>query len=142
MAQLVADRKFIERGYGDRNFPVAAAARIWENGMVQLGASDGLARLAGATGTSANDVCVGCSKFRADNVDGGNSAISVEVKSDTVRPMFNSGGADTITLADVGKDCYVVDGQTVALTSNTGARGRAGRIHDVTELGVWVRFDR
>lgn len=132
----------MERGYGDRNFPVAASAVIWDNGMVQLGASDGLARLGGAAGTSANDVCVGCAHGRADNATGGNSAISVEVKSDTVRPMFNSAGGDLITVADIGKDCYVVDGQTVALTSNSNARGRAGRIHDVTEHGVWVRFDR
>ena len=49
----------------------------------------------------------------------------------------------TITLADIGKACYAVDDQTVALTDGGGgARARAGIIHQVTELGVWVRFDR
>lgn len=48
----------------------------------------------------------------------------------------NSAAADAITQADVGKDCYWVDDQTVALTDGTGTRSRAGKIHDLNDDGT------
>jgi hypothetical protein len=82
------------------------------------------------------------SKRRYDNRGGSANAISAEVESDSVRCMFNSAGGDTITLMDIGKACFAVDDQTVALTDGTGARAQAGIIHNVTEAGVWVRFTK
>lgn len=52
----------------------------------------------------------------------------------------NSAGADEITLADTGSDCFVVDDETVALTSNTNTRAIAGKIWHVDAMGVWVRM--
>lgn len=140
MTALQGDRRLSERHYGDRNFPVKGGEIIWENGIVVLDGTTGLAK-SGANAVAA-DRTVGAARIRADARGQVNSAVSVEVKSDTVRNYWNSGGADAVTLADVGKDCFVVDDQTVALTSNTGARCRAGKIHNVTEAGVWVRFDQ
>lgn len=140
MAQLTGDRKFTDRGYGDRNFPVAAGTTIWANALVAIAVATGLLKRAGGASGLPTDVVVGWARFRADNAGGGASAISCEVQSDTIRPMFNSGGGDTITLADVGKTCYAVDDQTVALTDGTGTRAPAGLIHNVTELGVWLRI--
>lgn len=139
MTALAADRPLSERHYGDRNFPVLGNVVIWGNALVVIDAATGLAK-SGATAVAA-DKCVGAARFRADARGLGNSAVSVEVKSDTVRNYWNSAGGDLITLADVGKDCFIVDDQTVALTSNSNARCRAGKIHNVTEAGVWVRFD-
>ena len=48
--------------------------------------------------------------------------------------------ADAITLADIGKDCFIVDDQTVAKTDGAGTRSRAGRVFDVDADGVWVDF--
>lgn len=42
----------------------------------------------------------------------------------------NSGGGDVIAADDIGKLCYAVDDQTVALTSNGGTRPIAGIIVD------------
>lgn len=53
----------------------------------------------------------------------------------------NSAAGDLITKAHIGLDCYAVDNQTVALTSDTNARPRAGSILDVDAYGVWVVFD-
>jgi len=137
VAQLTGDRPLQKRHYGDRNFPVAANVCLYENAMVALTVPGGLLRPAGLAAT---DVVVGVAKRRYDNRNGAANAISAEVESDSVRSMYNSGGADTITLADIGKPCFAVDDQTVALTDGTGARGQAGIIHQVTEAGVWVRF--
>lgn len=129
----------VKRHYGDRNFPVAAGAVIPENTLVALAVPTGLAH--GAP-FAATDKIVGACKGRTDNTGGGASAISVEVESDSVRPYLNSAGGDAITLADVGADCFAVDGQTLALTDGGGTRPRAGKIHNVTELGVWLRHDQ
>ena len=139
MAALTGDRPLLKRHYGDRNFPVAANVCLFENAMVALTVPGGLLRPAGL---GATDVVVGVAKKRYDNRGGAASAISAEVESDSTRAMFNSAGGDAITLADIGKDCFAVDDQTVALTNGGGARARAGVIHQVTELGVWVRFDK
>lgn len=64
---------------------------------------------------------------------------TVEVSKDIV-PFANSTAGDLITKADIGNDCYVVDDQTVAKTSNSNARPRAGKVFDVDEYGVWIDF--
>ena len=46
--------------------------------------------------------------------------------------------ADPVTLAQTGKDCYVVDSQTVAKTSDTNARPVAGKVLGLENDGVWV----
>ena len=49
-------------------------------------------------------------------------------------------GADLITQANVGSDCYIVDNQTVAATSGTGTRSRAGKVYAIDPSGtVWVQ---
>jgi hypothetical protein len=50
----------------------------------------------------------------------------------------NSANADLITQAEVGTDCYIVDDQTVAKTSATNTRSKAGRVVSVDDAGVWV----
>lgn len=50
----------------------------------------------------------------------------------------NSADADAITNAHKGKPCYMVDDQTVALTSNSGARSPAGRVRKVEDGKVYV----
>lgn len=53
--------------------------------------------------------------------------------------MFNSTGPDLIAQANVGAVCYLVDDQTVALTSNGNTRSPAGIIMGVdATLGVLV----
>lgn len=56
--------------------------------------------------------------------------------------MNNSAGGDAITSSDRGSLCYVVDDQTVAITSNGGVRPVAGTIDSVGTDGVWVNFNR
>ncbi|MBX3131631.1 MAG: hypothetical protein KF718_33250 [Polyangiaceae bacterium] len=50
----------------------------------------------------------------------------------------NSSAGDAIAATEIGKDCYIVDDETVAKTSDTAARSAAGKVYDVTSAGVWV----
>lgn len=47
----------------------------------------------------------------------------------------------SITAANRGSVCYIVDDQTVAATDGTGTRSVAGVIEDVDTRGVWVRIE-
>jgi hypothetical protein len=77
--------------------------------------------------------------------EGDNTAGTVggEVKCQVARGTFkfaNSGTTDAITVADLYRDCYVVDDQTVARTSAAGTRPVAGKVVQVDTDGVWVEL--
>ena len=52
--------------------------------------------------------------------------------------MKNSAGVDAITVADIGKYCFVIDDETVAKTSASGTRPRAGVVKVVDSAGVMI----
>jgi hypothetical protein len=138
MATLTQARNTLARDGVDFAYPVAAATRIYAGSIVTL-TSTGFARGGAAGGTKA----VGIATETVDNTSGSNGDVRVLVK----RGVFgfnNSAAADLIDLGDVGVDCYVVDDETVALTSNSSARVVAGKVADVETVGsgtvVWVDF--
>ena len=52
--------------------------------------------------------------------------------------LFENGeGGEALTVADIGKDCYIVDDQTVGKIGGTN-KIKAGKIIDVTADGVAV----
>ncbi|WP_342596319.1 hypothetical protein AAGT95_09465 [Salinicola lusitanus] len=56
--------------------------------------------------------------------------------------LAGASGADEIAAGDIGKPCYVVDAETVALTDGGGTRSPAGIIDGVDgDGGVWVNVD-
>lgn len=84
---------------------------------------------------------IGWSRGRVDNSAGAAGALRVPYCRKPIR-CVNSSGADAITNAHVGEYCYVVDDQTVALTSGGGDRPVAGRVRHVdSTAGVLVEFD-
>jgi hypothetical protein len=113
-------------------YPVAANTTCHQGGLAVLNA--GYA----APGTAATGlIAVGRFEASATAVSAG------EVKVPVRRGCFrfgNSASADLIAQANVGADCYVVDDQTVALTSATSSRSRAGKIVSVDDTGVWVQI--
>jgi len=135
MAATTQDRQTQRRSADDFEFPMLGATVIPTGVIVALNAS-GLA-VNGAT--SAALKAAGVSKARADNGAGADGAINVQVTRGCFR-FGNSAAADQITLADIGADCYIVDNQTVARTSNSAARSVAGKVRDVDTQGVWVQF--
>jgi hypothetical protein len=124
---------------------VAATAVILQGGMIVL--DGGYARPARA-GQGATDLLKmgDVADYRVigmalASVTGGagDGDETVEVEHGTFL-LGNSAGADAIAADDVGKLCYAVDDDTVALTSAGGTRPVAGVIREVGSSGVWVEI--
>lgn len=113
-------------------YPIAANTRIFKGSQVGINSSG---QAIAATTIAAGCVrVVGKSSATYDNRTGsalGGAAAAVDVDVEYgVFNWANSAGADEIALDDVGKICYAVDDQTVALTSNGGLRPIAGLISE------------
>lgn len=134
MAALTAARNTKERAGEVFDFLVAASAKIHQGSLVAL--SGGYAA-PGATATGR--IAVGRAEQTADNTAGAAGAIAVPVKRGTFK-FGNSSAGDLIAQANVGADCYIVDDQTVALTSASNTRSVAGKIVGVDSDGVWVQI--
>lgn len=115
------------------NDPVAAATTIFAGALVALNAAGNAVR----GGTASSGAARGVAIARADNSGGAAGDISVESERGTFR-LKNSAAGDLITRAHIGQPAYIVDDETVALTSNGATRSVAGRIADVDANGVWV----
>lgn len=103
-------------------------------GLIAVLSSGYLANASTATGL----VCVGRFEATVDNSAGADGDVTAEVRPGSYY-FSNSSAGDQITAADRGQICYLVDDNTVAKTSNNGARSRAGIVLDVdATLGVLV----
>jgi len=129
---LSSDRNTPRRDGVQFEFPVAAGVKIYAGAVVVVDA--GYAK-PGATGTGL--VVLGIAEAPVDNTVGDAGDVTVAVRRGVFR-LENSAAGDAITRADIGKACYLVDDQTVAKTSDEGARSVAGVIADVDADGVWV----
>lgn len=144
MTALTAPRRTMNRPDGKLwNRPVKAGVTILQGGLVILAAGQarpGREGQGGSTALKAADAAT----YRAAGIAlatvlGG--AADGDVKLDVQEGCFNfanSAGVDQITLAHVDQRCFVVDDQTVALTSASDTRCVAGIIKDVDRDGVWV----
>lgn len=131
---LAADRNTNSRSGERIAGPIAAGVNIFCGALVVMDTS-GYFRPGRA---STSDRVVGRALDSFDNTSGSAGALTVECDTGVFR-WANSSSGDAITMA-AHRDLtvYVVDDQTVAATSNSGARVPAGRVVDVDSLGVWV----
>lgn len=113
--------------------PVAAATELFGGHIVAANAA-GFALPGSAT---AANVTLGISDGWVDNSGGLAGDASVLVRRGKAWFLANS-TADPVTQSQVGRDCYVVDSQTVAKTSNANARPVAGKVLGLENDGVWV----
>lgn len=133
MAALTADRDTKQRSGTLLTLPAAAAKIFYAGALI---ARDGNGRATpGATATTLRGV--GRGKAHVDNSAGAAGAVNVDIEKGIFR-FANSTSTDAITQANIGADCYIVDDQTVALTSGSSTRSVAGKIFDVDDQGVWV----
>lgn len=115
------------------SYPLAAGVKIFVGARLVID-STGYARPARASTT---DKANGVSEHLIDNSAGAAGDKRVNARFGVFK-FSNSTSTDLITTADVGSQCYIVDDQTVAKTSNTNARITGGIIIDVESDGVWV----
>ena len=91
-------------------FAVAAGVVIHKGGMVSVTSSTGLAA---PSSDAAGTVFVGVAYESADNSAGAGGAVSVRVQTSGLYRYAKAGA----TQSDVGKTAYVVDDNTVGITS-------------------------
>jgi hypothetical protein len=131
---LSAPRNTLTKGRDVLVVPVAAATVIHAGALVALNAS-GL----GVPGSVATTLtAAGRAEESADNSAGAASAISVTVRRGVF--LFKNHGADPVVQADLLKDCFIVDDETVAKTNGTNTRSKAGKVVEVETNGVWVEI--
>ena len=136
MVALTTERNTRARIGDLRVEPVAATVKIWIGSLIMRNAAGFLTKGATATGC----VGVGRAEKTVDNT-GAAGAATVEYRVG-VFLFANSAAADLITIADIGRVCFIVDDQTVAKTDGTATRSRAGIVDGIEPSGgVWVRCD-
>ena len=136
MVALTAERNTRFRMGDTRVEPVAAAVKIFGGSLIMRNAAGFLTKGATAVGT----IGVGRAEATVDNTAGIAGALMVEYRTGSFL-FANSAAGDLITIADIGKPCFIVDDQTVAKTDATATRSRAGIVEAVENAGVWVRLD-
>ncbi len=114
-------------------YPVLANAVIHQGAIVVIAAA-GYAK-PGVTGTALTTV--GIARHPVDATGLANGAVTVEVE-EMVAACTNL-GADAVTVADIGKVCFLVDDQTVAKTDGTGTRSPAGIVRKI-DGSVFVKL--
>ncbi|MCO8326812.1 hypothetical protein ABEG10_13910 [Burkholderia cenocepacia] len=88
--------------------------------------------------TAANLTYIGRADQYVDNSAGADGAKTVQVRRLKAFKWENF-GTDAVTLALLGKPCFIVDNQTVAATDGAGTRSKAGIVVGVDADGVWVQ---
>lgn len=116
-----------------REVGVKANVIIYNGGLVVQDAG-----LAAPGRTAATLVALGKAEGTVDNTGGADGAKRVRIKRG-VHGFKNLSG-DPVVAADVGKDCYVVDDETVAKTSGGNTRSLAGRVFSIDGDTVFVDF--
>ena len=132
MTAASAERNTPEKTGGAYGEPVKGSTKIYKGTLIVLNAG-----YAAPGSTATGLIALGRAEETVDNSSGADGAKNIRVKPGVFR-FANSGSADAIAQADAGADCYIVDDQTVAKTSGTSTRSRAGKIDSVDSVGVWV----
>jgi hypothetical protein len=131
---LIKDRNTKSRLPGNWHYPVAAATKIYGGALVALSAAGYAA--GGATATTL--VAVGRAEEAVDNSGGAAGDKRVPVSRGVF--LFANAVADPVVQADVGRDCFIVDDETVAHSSGANTRSVAGKVRAVEAGGVWVEI--
>jgi len=121
--------------------PIAANVRIFKGALVGINSSG--QAVPGDTIANGCLSAVGKASATYDNRTGSAlgglaAAVDVEIEYGVFAWVSKTGGGDDIAADDVGKVCFVVDDQTVALTNDTDTRGIAGMITEVRNGQVYV----
>lgn len=133
---LSADRNTPARIGDNRRSLVGAATRIFAGALLMRNATGHLVRGAVAL----NCIGAGRAEEAVDNTAGGAGAASVTWRPGIFR-FRNATAGDAITIAHIGRVCWILDDDQVGLTNGGATRSPAGLVEDVDTTGVWVRMD-
>lgn len=133
MTALTTDRNTPARAGDIIAAPVAATTKIMAGSIACINSGGYVVPASAVTGLRP----LGRAIEQVDNSAGGNGDVAVKIERGCFR-WDNSGGDDKINTAETGAVVYMVDDHTVAKTSASGTRSRAGFVVDVDSEGVWV----
>jgi hypothetical protein len=142
MAALTANRSTLERAmpHATRHERLAVSSEEFYVG--QLVAIDVNATGSPVTPAVAGDLTLQvCGRCEQRLTTGASNTKTVKFKSGC---FYYASGAtfEAIDADDIGKQCFVVDDQTVGISGATGANAKAGRIYDFdSTLGVAVNIE-
>lgn len=131
MTALSQARPVVQIEGRQSNPPVKGSTTIYQGGLVVMDA--GLA-VPGKTALSLTAVGIAQQTVVNSGADG---AKKVPIERGVFK--FANLATDAVVAGDIGKDCYIVDDQTVAKTSGTNTRSIAGKVIEVDADGVFVR---
>ena len=117
------------------SYHVLANAIIHQGAIVVVNSSGYAKPAAAATGL----VAVGIARESVDATGLSSGDISIEIE-EMIAECQNSAG-DEITIADIGKVCFLADDQTVAKTDGTGTRSPAGVFKKIEGGRVFVKIE-
>jgi hypothetical protein len=112
---------------------LAASTRVYQGSLVAMNQAGNIV----PASADASLHVVGVSEEEVDNSSGSAGDLSCTPRRGAFY-LVNSSSTDAITDADIGRPCFVVDDNTVARTSNGGARPIAGIVEGVDSFGVAV----
>ncbi len=130
MAALTEARDTPKRNGALLSVPVKAATRVFQGSLVVADAG-----LAAPGRAAAGLVALGRAQATADNSVGAAGAVRVEIERGVFR--FDNSSADAVTQAELMKDCFIADDQTVQKTGGASV-SKAGKVVAVDGDGVWV----
>lgn len=130
---LSKERDTPSQGTDIRTAPLAAATRIFQGALAVIDAG-----YAKPGSTALNLIAVGRARATYDNSAGLIGAMTGEFDVGTF--LFKNAAGDPVVAADLGKDCFIVDDETVAKTNGGNTRSTAGKVRGVTTAGVWVEI--
>lgn len=133
-AALTADRLTNRRNADTVNVGVAIANKIYAGSMVAID-STGYAVAASADNTL---IVMGRAESQQDNSSGAAGALNIDIGTG----VYGFANTGVIADTDIGKTVFVVDDQTVSLSSLNNTRPVAGKIYDYSTGVVWVDFSR
>ena len=128
MTALSKDRKVIRRDGKELQIAAKSGVTIHQGALLMLDGSEVI-----PAKTATGKTVVGFATAPAK----GGEKVNIERG---VIDFDNSTSSDAITVAEIGKDCYVVDDQTVAKTDGSKTRSVAGKVSDVSDGRVWVKI--
>jgi hypothetical protein len=123
-------RDILAPGPPSEVYKAALSVAFKQGSIVAIDTADGLLKL-GAVSTTLKVLGVSCVDRDTTGMDADDPLRWIPVEHGTLGWFASDTDADLIEADDIKKDCYLVDDDTVALTSDTNARSRAGTIHKV-----------
>ena len=139
MTALIEDRntqrRYVERIVGDDAL-IAANTTVWNGSMVCSDATGALRPAADVAGLT----FAGVAQLRMVNPSGAPARVKPAARCAVGIFKFATTGANAITAADLQKQCFILDDQTVVRQAGTANAIPAGTVDSIDpDGGIWVK---